>query len=160
MGWGPGFGFGRFGGPPGCWGSPIVSFNYDNWIALFPQFSYITAPQATALFNAATNYCRNDGGGPVCSPTQKTFLLNLLVAHLAQLFAPAANGQAASTLVGRISNASEGSVSVSSDYPSNPSSAWYTQTQYGAAYWEATKPFRSMRYIAGPNRLQQPWPFQ
>lgn len=144
-------------GPPS---SPIVTFNYDNWVQLFPQFSYITAPMAQNFFNAATNYCRNDGGGPVCNPNQKIWLLNLLTAHLVQLFANASNGQPPSPLVGRISNASEGSVSVGTDYPSNPSSAWYNQTPFGAAYFEGIKPFRTFRYMPGVVRNQQPWPFQ
>ena len=140
--------------------SPVIVFNYENWIALFPQFPYLSEPQAQMYFDIATSYCRNDGFGPICQPALKTNMLNLLTAHIAQLFAPDRNGQNPSTLVGRISNASEGSVSVGMDYPSSPSAAWFNQTQFGASYWQLMLPFRTMRYVTGPTRNFQPWPFQ
>src|SRR5208282_6034259 len=106
------------------------------------------------------NYCRNDGGGPVCDANQQTLLLNLLTAHIAQLFAPAKNGQSPSTLVGRINTASEGSVSVGAEFPATPAASWYITTQYGAAYWQLMLPFRTARYLPGYVRNQQPWPYQ
>lgn len=137
----------------------IVSFNYANWVALFPQFTYIGPDQAQQWFNLATTYCRNDGGGPVTDPNMQTTLLNLLTAHIAQLFAPNPNDQSSSNLVGRISNASEGSVSVATENNYPPGSAqWYQQTKFGSAYWEASKPFRTMRYLPGPPRPTEPFP--
>lgn len=140
--------------------SPIVIFNYNNWIAIFPQFSYLSEPQAQAYFDLATSYCRNDGFGPICSLTLKTNMLNFLTAHIAQLFAPTSGGAAPSNLVGRINSASEGSVSVGAEFPASPSASWYLQTPFGAAYWQLLLPFRTMRYIPGPTRNFQPWPFQ
>ena len=68
----------------------------------------------------------------------------LPTAHIAQLFAPMANGQPASTLVGRINSATQGSVSVQAAYSNNVTEqmAWFVQTQYGAMYWVATAPYR------------------
>jgi hypothetical protein len=53
--------------------------------------------------------------------------------------------------VGRVTSASEGSVSVSFDYgtPTPGSGAWFQQSQYGAAFWQATSSLRGMRYIRG-----------
>ena len=53
---------------------------------------------------------------------------------------PAATGAPAPAIVGRISSASEGSVSVSSEYKDSgsPSEAFFTQTKYGAMFWQAT----------------------
>ena len=130
-------------------------------------------------FDLATTFCRNDGGGPVgagvggcgglfsffSSPTTsaaatqlQTNMLNLLTAHLAQLFAPLPTGQPASGLVGRITSASEGSVSVSAEFPASPAAAWFLQTAYGAAFWQMSAPFRTARYLPGPQRVNNPWP--
>lgn len=147
----------------GCSGQPsaIVVLNYDNWIQLFPQFKYLSSPQVQMYFNIATNYIRNDGFGPVCDLNQKTDLLYLTTAHIAQLMAPTKTGGAPSGLVGRINHASEGSVSVGTDFPVSASAAWWAQTQYGAMVWQMMLPFRlGPRYVPGFPRNQQPWPYQ
>lgn len=130
----------------------VVTFDPTTWKALWsPTFDYLSDDQATQYFNLATAIHRNDGGGPVVVAAQQTNLLNLITAHMVALFAPKANGAAASPLVGRISDATEGSVSVSvqNEYP--PGTAqWFQQTQYGSMYWVASAPFRTMRYIPNP----------
>jgi hypothetical protein len=130
----------------------IVQFNYTLFGQLYPELAYLTQPQATNYFSTATTVHRNDGGGPVNDPTQQLSLLNMLTAHIAALFAPPATGGSATSLVGRISNAAEGSVSVAAAYSSNVSQqmAWFIQTKYGALYWTVTAPYRTMRYR--PNR--------
>ena len=139
----------------------VVSFSYSSFVAAFPVFSYLSEGQVQTYWNLATQYCRNDGGGPVCDATSQTNFLNLLTAHLCQLFAPTALNQNPSTIVGRISNASEGSVSVATqnEYPPG-TSQWYQQTPYGSAAWEAMKPYRTMRYVPGYVRRMSPWPYQ
>jgi hypothetical protein len=132
----------------------IVQFDYPTWAALYPTLAAsVNKTQATNYFTIATSIHRNDGGGPVNDATQQLNLLNMLTAHIAQLFAPQ-NGQPASTLVGRISGATQGSVSVQAAYSNNVTEqmAWFVQTQYGAMYWVATAPFRTMRYIPNENR--------
>jgi hypothetical protein len=53
-----------------------------------------------------------------------------------------------SSLVGRISSASEGSVSIATDYNIGGNSAqWYNQTPYGAEYWALTVRYRSSLYV-------------
>lgn len=132
----------------------IVTFDPTAWKALWsPTFDYLTDEQATNYFNLATYVHRNDGGGPVTIEAQQTNLLNLLTAHVAKLFAPAPGGQAPSGLVGRISSATEGSVSVQVELVQmSQNSAWFTQTEYGLMYWTAAAPFRTMRYV--PNDKQ------
>lgn len=131
----------------------IITFNPAAWKAAYPAFNYLTDPQAENYFNMATIVHRNDGGGPVNNAAQQTNLLWLLTAHVAQLFAPSASGQPSSGLVGRISQAAEGSVNVSVELPQmSQNAAWFTQTQYGLMYWQATAPFRTMRYM--PNDKQ------
>lgn len=135
-----------------------VTFNYANWALLFPQFSNLNSTQVTTLIlPLAQQYCRNDGGGPVTDPLIQTNLLNLMVAHVAQLMFGSVT-QPLSPLVGRVSSATEGSVSVQVDMPSTPNSAWFMQTPFGAAFWQASSVYRTMRYIPGPRRCFNPWP--
>ena len=138
-----------------------VSFSYSSFVAQFPTFGYLTSDQVQNYWTMATGFVHNDGGGLVCSQSIQSALLNLATAHLCQLFAPTAQGQAASPLVGRISNASEGSVSIATEMQMPAGTAqWWNQSPYGAAAWEMMKPYRTMRYIPGPQRWFNPWPVQ
>lgn len=131
----------------------VVSFSYDQWIATYPEFStLVNAAQAQAYFDLATTIHRNDGGGPVNSPDIQLSLLNMLTAHIAAMIGKKSAGTPASPsgIVGRISGATQGSVSVqAAAYSSNVSEqmAWFIQTQYGAMYWTATAPYRTARYV-------------
>lgn len=141
----------------------IVNFDYSAWAAAFPMFCNLTSDQVqTAVLPLAETYCRNDGSGPVNNSGLQTALLNLMVAHIAQLMF-GVNGEPASPLVGRVSSAAEGSINVTVDMPEGvPQAAWYNQTQFGAMYWQMMSPYRTMRYIPGPRRrgfgFGSPWP--
>lgn len=138
----------------------IVQFNLAAWRALYPEFAAVTDQQVNDCFALATLYQRNDGNGPVDDGTIALSLLNLLTAHVVQL-RYGSSITPATGVVGRISNATEGSVSASADYPGvTPSQAWYVQTSYGAAWWQATAAYRTMHYIPGPRRVYNPWPYR
>lgn len=138
-----------------------ITFNYANWALIFPQFSSVSQPQVVGLvLPLAEQYCRNDGGGPVTTIAAQTNLLNLMVAHVCQLLFGTNEQPGPAQLVGRISSATEGSVSVAVDFPTTAGAAWYNQTQWGAAFWAATAPYRTMRYVPGPRRSFAPWPNQ
>ncbi|OIN06083.1 hypothetical protein BFS86_19435 [Shewanella algae] len=129
-----------------------VTFDYASWAAIYPMFPNVLQTQViNGALPIAELYCRNDGGGPVGTAAIQTTLLNLMVAHICQIMY-GVNGQPPSGVVGRISDATEGSVSVSTDYMSTANSAWYLQTPFGAAFWAATAPYRTARYIPGPRR--------
>jgi hypothetical protein len=134
----------------------IVNFDYNSWIARYPEFGPngaqpVSSTLAGLYFNEATLYSANNGSGPVRDATTQSMLLNMMTAHIAALNAPLANGQPASSLVGRISNATEGSVTlgIENQYPPG-SPQWFQQTKYGAAWWAATAQYRTMRYTVGP----------
>lgn len=128
----------------------IAVFNYGTWITRYPEFSNILEPQATVLFNEATIYLRNDGGGPVDNPNIQLSALNALTAHIAMLsVGTAANPLTQPAPVGRISSAGEGSVSVSFEMKSPEALAWFMQTQYGAAAVQMLAPYRTGRYVPG-----------
>ncbi|WP_048996419.1 DUF4054 domain-containing protein [Burkholderia multivorans] len=129
-----------------------VTFDYAGWLARYPEFSSVTQATANAYFEEATLYLDNTDASPVTDLPTRSMLLGMLTAHIAALNS-GINGQTASPLVGRINSATEGSVSVSTEYQVPGSAQWYAQTKYGAAYWAATARYRIFQY-----RVYQTWP--
>lgn len=133
----------------------VVVFDSTAFLDRYPEFSTVADGTLTAYFYEATLYLNNSESSLVTDVTQRSVLLNMIVAHLAALNS-GVNGQAPSQLVGRITQASEGSVSVSADIgPVSNTAAWWMQTKYGASYWQATAPYRTMRYRPGSSKLQE-----
>ena len=145
-------------------GAGPVSFVYDDWTSMFPSMSAINSTDATTYFNLATNYVANDGTSVIQNPTMLTDVLYLTTAHLAYIFAMRTNGIPTSggtepppPIVGRINNATEGSVSVATDMGTQPAAAgWWNQTPFGAAAWMKLAAFRTMRFFARPRRIYNP----
>lgn len=132
----------------------VAAFDYAKWVARYPEFASVDQALVGELFNEATIYHANDGSGPVNNVEIQRQLLGMIVAHLVKT-GVTVNGQAPSGLVGRISAATEGSVSVSVDNPYPPGSAqWFQQTPYGSNYLAATRGYRlGGRYRANPGRF-------
>jgi len=136
----------------------IVVFNEQAFALRYPEFSAVNPTLLNAYFNEATIYCSNDNiTAPITDINLRTVCLNMLTAHIAAL-SGAANATPGPAMVGRIDQASEGTVSVHAAMNGAPSGsqAWYQQTQYGAAYWQATKSFRTMRYRPRNARFYPP----
>ncbi|MBE7620978.1 DUF4054 domain-containing protein [Komagataeibacter sp. FXV2] len=133
-----------------------VAFDYATWAQRFVGLvAQVNATQAAAYFAQATL---------VLSPRARTaqdmarraVLLNLLVAHIAQLEVQVAQGN---SLVGRVSDATQGSITVRTQMEGQaPSAAWFNQTPYGAQFWAMSRRLRLARYV--PGRPQRPavWP--
>lgn len=135
----------------------IVSFDFAAFSASYPEFAYIGQTTATNYFNMATVLHANDGSGPVPNATIQTTLLNALVAHLASIYS-GVQGEEPSPLVGRIANATQGSVSVGMQNDYAPGTVqWYQQTKYGSMYWAMTSAYRRALYVPGPFRNMNPW---
>jgi hypothetical protein len=135
-----------------------VVFNYSSWAIRYPELAlWVTEPMAQAYFSEACLYCDNTAASPITDETIRATLLNMTVAHIAALNAPL-NGQASSTLVGRINNTTEGSITVATEnkYPEG-TVQWWQATKYGAAFWAATVQYRRMFYIAQPYRYVDPY---
>lgn len=127
----------------------VVVFNIDAFRERYPEFDSVSDSLLNAYFVDATIYLDNTDKSPVKDLATRAVFLNMLVAHIAALNS-GVGGKGASSLVGRISSASEGSVSVSTgDVPSSAASWWYLQTPYGAAFWEATASYRTFKYVRG-----------
>jgi len=145
--------------------NPPIVFSYATWIALFSEFAPLSPTQGAAYFLRATNtFAANSCTNPAFGDGRLEYLLYLATSHIAYLSCPkdangnpAATGTEASQLVGRISNASEGSVSVATEYnvgsDMDQLSAYLDQTKYGAEYYAAISNYRTAVYLANPTRV-------
>lgn len=135
----------------------IATFNAENFLARYPEFASLDAPLLAQYFLEAGMYCRNDGGGPVSDLATQTMFMNMLTAHIAALNG-GVNGQQPSQMVGRINSAGEGSVHIGLEMKSENGAAWFMQTKYGAAYWQASLPYRlGGHFVIAPFLEQQRW---
>lgn len=141
----------------------VVTFDYATWAAQYPELATpTTAPMAQNDFNQAELYLDNTPCSPVQPATpggRRETILYLLTSHIAALTIRSnAAADASGTLVGRMSNSSEGSVSAGFALDGLPgSAAWFAQTRYGLSAWQALAPYRTALYIAAP---QIPLPAQ
>jgi hypothetical protein len=127
----------------------VVAFDIVAFRARYPEFASVPDATLVAYFSEAGLYLNNTDTSLVTDTGIRSTLLNMLTAHIAALNS-GVNGQAPSDIVGRVSQASEGSVSVSADMGVvTGSAAWFLQTKYGAAYWQASAAFRTFRYVTG-----------
>jgi len=141
----------------GCVTGPVV-FSFTTWATRYPEFSQTVADaNLAALYFAEAELYLDNGPCAVIPTSIRALLLNMLVAHIAALNA-GINGSPASALVGRITSATQGSVSVATDLgtpgPSSGSAAWLQQTKYGAAFLQACAAYRLGGYYnqgAQPN---------
>lgn len=139
----------------------IAVWNYANWSLIFPELSaWTNSAQATQYWNEATMLLDNTACSPVKDVNQRTTLLNLLTSHICALRQPL-GGEPSSQLVGRINQATQGSVTVQSEMNTAPGSdQYFSQTKYGAQYWQMSLPFRSARYAPGFRRIFSPVGFR
>lgn len=136
---------------------PAVAFDIAVFRARYPEFANVDDSTLNAYFSEATVYCNNTDASRVSDLGQRAVFLNMLTAHIAALAGRASQGG----LVGRINQATKGSVSVSSEMaPPVGSAAWFMQTTYGSAYWQATAQYRTFQHVAGrsyPQRGVRGW---
>lgn len=132
----------------------VVVFDPAAFKAAYPAFVSVPDAQLQNYFDLATLYLSNTDCSIVQDVNKRQTLLWLLTAHIAFLSGALNPVPGTPGLVGRVSSATEGSVSVSTEYPMNPNSAWFLQTQWGAAFWQATLSLRSFRYRARPTVVE------
>lgn len=128
----------------------VAVFDYGQWALLYPQLARcVSEPLGAALFQQAGLYCNNTDCSPISDLGQRSMLLNMVVAHLAEINERIAKGNGG--LVGPVRQAQEGSVSVTVAIPDTRGlEFWYMQTPYGAQYWAATAGYRTAQYVAAP----------
>lgn len=129
----------------------VAVFDEAVFKARYQEFEDVAGTFLGECFVEAGNYLSNSDGSVVSNITKRRSLLNMLTAHIAYLAgALSADGQALPP--GRVSQAAEGSVSVSFEdqAPTPGSGPWFRQTSYGSAFWQATVNYRGMHYVPGP----------
>lgn len=138
----------------------VVTYSYAGFQAQYPTLATVPTGTVQSYWTQAQAFHDNTICGPVCDPTLQAIYMNMMAAHLMVIFgAISINGDGSINqgVVGRVNNASEGSVSVGSenDYP--PGSAqWFQQTAFGSAYYQATSQYRIMQYAVVPRRRFNP----
>lgn len=115
----------------------VVTFDESEFIGMFPEFSSTSLAVISANFLRAENLLDNSESSIVQEVDRRKILLYLATAHISAL------STRGSTVVGQMSSASEGSVSASFTPLEAGSGAWWSQTQYGAEFWNSTKRYRS-----------------
>lgn len=130
----------------------VAVWNPGLFLARYSEFmtAYNNNPSKFAsYFVEAGLYMNNTPTSWMQDIPTRLLLLNMLVAHISFLAGDlSADGQ--SRPVGRVSAAGEGSVNATFDFtPATPGSgAWFAQSQYGAAFWQATSNRRGARYVS------------
>jgi hypothetical protein len=134
--------------------SGIVIFDYAAWAIRYPVLAVtVSQPLAQAYFSEAVLFLNNDEDSPVPDVVQRAMLLGMVVAHLATLELPVGGGSAGGTFIGRVNSATQGSVSIGSQFEVPMGSPqWWAITRFGAMFWVATARFRAMRYVPGHSR--------
>ena len=136
--------------------SKVVLFDLSDFLAIYPEtmkmkfFIDLSDEQKESVFNNIFTQAESVLNNTPCSVVkdlkQRKMLLYLLARHIVDLRERALNGG----IVGRITSATEGSVSVSAEMPSNgANSAWYNQTPFGADFWRLTSKYRRFKYVSG-----------
>lgn len=134
----------------------VAVFDYAKWTAMFPYMAAVPEAVADGFFTVAELLFANDDCSPIADTDKRLVFLNYIVAHLARLAGyPAGTGP--DGMVGRVSSATEGTVSIDSDYGTvRESQAWWIQTPEGATFWQLTRFLRTARYIAPAPRYFGP----
>lgn len=126
--------------------SGVVVFDPAEFLLLYPSIT-ATDEQLEMYFGVAETFLSNTKCSVVKNLDARKNMLYLLTAHIAALTGQA---EAGNPTVGRISNATEGTVSVGLDYGTmGNNERWYLQTPWGAMYWQLTKKYRSAVYRLG-----------
>lgn len=129
----------------------IVVFDRTEFALVYTTFATLTDAQLQGAFDAATLFLNNSCCSVVQDANVRQKLLYLLTAHIAALIY-GENGKPPSGIVGRVDKAAEGTVSVGASYANemSMSEAYFSQTQYGAMFWQGTVAFRMGGYYFAP----------
>lgn len=130
----------------------VVVFDPAEFVLAYPAFATLSNAQMGAAFMVATLFLNNSCCSIVEDAPTRQLLLYMLTAHVCALIY-GEYGNPPSGIVGRVNQAREGSVSVGAAYANemSMSEAYFSQTPYGAMFWQATVAFRMGGYYTpGP----------
>lgn len=127
----------------------VVTFDANVFKTIYPEFATVEAAALNLNFVLAQIILSNKCESIVCDAVTRETLLNVLVAHITAL-RNGVNGQPPAGIVGHVTSATQGTVSVSAEFLASMNAQWFIQTQYGALFWQLTAQYRTMRYIPAP----------
>lgn len=128
----------------------VVTFDPAAFKEAYPAFATVADEALEINFMAAEMLVNNTCCSRVQDANKRERLLNLLVAHITQLL-NGINGQPPAGIVGVVTSATEGSVSVDTTLGPMPFTAvYFAQTQFGLLFWQLTAPFRQFVYVPAP----------
>lgn len=127
--------------------SNVFVFDPDAFKLAFPQFASYSNEQLMWFFESIEYIIDNSESSCISLKNRKRWFW-LLVAHKAELQNRINSGNTG--LVGRISSATEGSVSISTDYPigSGALEQWLKSTPYGAEFYAVTAAWRTALWVS------------
>lgn len=144
--------------------SNVFVFDPAAFKLAYPQFAKFTDEQLINFFEKVENTVLDNTESSCISLANRKKWFYLLVAHNAELQNRIDDGN--SEFVGRISSATEGSISVTSDYSmgSGAMEQWLKQTLYGAKFYAFTAPWRTALWVSAStpmpvNRARLRFPF-
>lgn len=122
-----------------------VVFDPVHFKEIYDEFASVSDAKLEWFFKKSEQILDNSECSCIDEDTRQ-IMFYLLVAHYAQLQQQIKDGN---TAVGRVSSATEGSVSISLDFPTSAvgREKWFNQTPYGAEYWMMTAPYRTGLYV-------------
>lgn len=129
----------------------VVVFDATEFKTAYPSFATIADGLLQGDFDVATMFLNNSCCSVVRDANRRQQLLYMVTAHVAYLL-QGENGKPPSGIVGRVNQATEGSVSVGAAYVNDMSmtEAYFSQSPYGVMFWTATANYRSFHYVAPP----------
>lgn len=128
-----------------------VSFSPSEFTDMYPAFVKVPDAALIANFELATLALNNSVASIVRNVGTRQSLLYLATAHYTALLNGVNGDPPNPTLVGRITSANQGSVSVSTEFKSDSeSAAFWNTTTWGASFWQLTARFRTSRYLGSP----------
>lgn len=132
----------------------IVTFDSVAFKAAFPAFSNVDSFVLKFAFDQAGLYLNNSDCSVVQDIDKRRTLLWLLTAHIAYLTGALSQNGSLPPPVGRVSSATEGSVSIGTEYGVPGTAIWFSQSAWGAMFWQATAYLRSFRYAPRQTRVE------
>lgn len=135
-----------------------VTFDYEEWASLYPTIARFFNEKTGYAFMKQVFSLYFKGYYIVRNLEERKYLVYLLMAHVATLNGQntanggnPSNGATGATSLGRISDATRGSVSVRSELPEGYSErlGWYGLTGYGAEFQNAIAGYCQMEVQPG-----------
>lgn len=125
-----------------------VVFSAEEFLDSYPQFTQVSPAALQGNFSLACLLLDNSSASVVQDAPTRQYLLYLLTCHISALL-NGVDGEPPAGTVGRISDATQGSVSVRAEWASSVSNseAFYIQTQWGAMAWQMMAQYRTARYV-------------